>query len=353
VSFALAAQTRLGELRLDVSLEVGATETLALVGPNGAGKTTCLGLAAGLLRPLRGRVTLGEEVWYDSESGVDRPPHRRAVGLVYQEYALFPHLDVRGNVAYGARARGAGRKAALDEADRWLERLGLRELGIRPPIGLSGGQRQRVALARALASGARVLLLDEPFAALDVATRASVRGELRRFLGELGLPTLLVTHEATDALALADRIAVIEGGRVVQNGTREDLLARPQTPFVAELVGLNLYRAELGGGSDLREARIGRLVFHVLAQGATGAISLAFPPSSVTLSAEAPRGSAQNVFEAVVKEVLPLVDRLRVVVDAGVPVAADVTREAAAALALAPGRRVWLSVKATAIEVYR
>ena len=351
--FVLAARTSLAGFRLEVSLEVVGGETLALVGPNGSGKTTCLSLAAGLLRPEQGRVALGAEIWCDTRAGIDLPPHRRHVGLVQQQYALFPHLHVEENIAYGAWARGARRVAAQASSEVWMDRLGLRHLAGRAIGELSGGQRQKGALARALASGARVLLLDEPFAALDVAARGTVRGELRTFLQELGLPTLLVTHDATDALALADRIAVIEQGRITQHGTREELLSRPQTPFVAELVGLNLYRATLGAGGDLREARVGAIVFHVLAHGGEGPISLAFTPSSVTLSAEQPHGSAQNVFAGRVREVLPLADRLRVVVDVGVPMAADVTRQAASALALAAGRPVWASVKATAIDVYR
>jgi molybdate transport system ATP-binding protein len=351
--FVLTARASLPGFRLEVSLEVAGGETLALVGPNGSGKTTCLALGAGLLRPEEGRVALGDEIWCDTRAGIDVPPHRRHIGLVQQQYALFPHLDVEDNIAYGSLARGSGRKAARAAAEGWMDRLGLRELAGRATGELSGGQLQKVALARALASGARVLLLDEPFAALDVAARTSVRGELRSFLHELGLPTLLVTHDATDALSLADRIAVIEEGRITQNGTRDELLSRPQTPFVAELVGLNLYRAGLGRGGDLREARANELVFHVLAHGGEGPIWLAFAPSSVTLSAEQPHGSAQNVFAGRVRELLPLADRLRVVVDVGVPMAADVTREAASALTLAPGRRVWASVKATAIDVYR
>jgi molybdate transport system ATP-binding protein len=291
-------------------------------------------------------------VWCDTQRGIDVPPRQRRVGLVQQEFALFPHLSVRGNVAYGPLARGASRRHAAAEAAAWLERLGLSDLASRAVAQLSGGQRQRVALARALASGARVLLLDEPFASLDIATRAAVRGELRSVLGSASLPALLVTHDASDALALADRIAVLEQGRITQTGTRRELLARPRTPFVAELVGLNLFRARLGTEAELREARVAELTFHVLAHGLSGEVSVAFPPSAVVLAAERPKGSAQNAFSGRVAELLPLADRVRVVLDVGVPLAADVTHEAERALGLAPGREVWASVKATAIEVY-
>jgi molybdate transport system ATP-binding protein len=341
-----------GGFHLDVSLEVNEGETAALVGPSGAGKSTCLAILTGLLRPDRGRASFGAETWCDTERAIHTPPRERRVGFVGQDFALFPHLDVRGNVAYGPRARGVSRTRARAEADAWLERLGLASHSGLHVASLSAGQRQRVALARALASGARVLLLDEPFASLDVATRAAVRAELRGFLEDVRLPALFVTHDAADALSLAGRIFVLEAGRITQKGAREELLSRPRTPFVAALFGLNHFRAELGGGGGLREARAAGIAFHVLAHGLEGTVWLAFAPSSVTLSAERPHGSAQNTFRGTIREVLPLADRVRVTIDCGAPLAADVVREAATALVVAPGRELWASVKATAIEVY-
>jgi molybdate transport system ATP-binding protein len=217
---------------------------------------------------------------------------------------------------------------------------------------LSGGERQRTALARALASGACVLLLDEPFGSLDALTRNVVRRQLREFLGEVELPTVFVTHDPSDALTLADRIAILEEGHVSQIGKCEELLTRPQTQFVAELFGLNFYRAELSGGAGLREATVGGVVFHVLGVGHGGPVALAFPPSAVTLSAEKPTGSAQNTFRGVIRETVPLLEKIRVVVDCGTTIAADVVREAAVSLGLTPGQMVWASVKSTAIEVY-
>jgi molybdate transport system ATP-binding protein len=349
---AFAAEAAIGGFHLDAAFEVGRGETLVLVGPSGAGKSTCLTLVAGLRRPRAARVVCGGAVWCDTGAGIDRPPEQRRAGLVFQEYALFPHRSVLGNVAYGPRARGSSRGEAEARAARWLDRLGLGELADRPVTSLSGGQRQRTALARALASDPQVLLLDEPFASLDAATRANVRVELRAFLEEVGLPTVLVTHDPVDALALGDRIAVLESGRVVQSGTREDLLAHPRSPVVAELAGLNLYRAELTAGRGLKEARVGDVVFHVLADDRAGPSFLAFAPSEVALSAERGPGSPQNVFAGTVREVLPLPDRLRVSIDAGVAIVAELTREAGATLAVRPGRPVWASIKATAIRVY-
>jgi molybdate transport system ATP-binding protein len=341
-----------GAFRFDAAFTVGAGETLALVGPSGAGKTTALSLVAGLLRPDRGRIACGGETWCDTAGGVHRPAEKRHVGLVFQDYALFPHLTVHDNVAYGPRARGRARAEAGASASRWLERLGLGGLEARRVDGLSGGQRQRVALARALASEPRALLLDEPFGALDVATRGSVRSQLRAFLAGCGLPTLLVAHDPVDAFALGDRVAVLEQGGLIQAGTHQELLAHPRAAFVAELAGLNLFRVEVPAGRGLKEARAGGVVFHVLADDRAGPSFLVFSPSEVTLAPGKSPGSPQNVFAGRVVEVQPLPDRLRVVLDVGVTLAADVTREAGASLALAPGLALWASVKATAIRVY-
>ena len=213
---------------VEVALDVGA-ETVALVGPSGAGKTTVLRAIAGLAKPSSRLVAANGEVWFDSERRINRRPEERAVGYVFQEYALFPHLSVERNVAF-----------AGGEPGDLLERLGIGDLAKAKPTELSGGEQQRVALARALAHKPQILLLDEPMAALDPHTRGRVRAELRTLLHELGLPSILVTHDFLDASALADRIAVLVEGRIVQTGTAEELIASPATPFVAELAGGNL-----------------------------------------------------------------------------------------------------------------
>ena len=337
-----------GRFSLDASFEVSAGEILVLVGPNGAGKSTCLHLAAGLLRPERARITLGGRILCDTEAGVDVAPERRRVGMLFQDYALFPHRDVAWNVRYGARTEELARS--------WMERLGIADLARERIDHLSGGQRQRVALARTLAAEPAALLLDEPLSALDVSTRATVRAELRAFLESVSLPTVLVTHDAVDAFALGRRIVVLEEGRVLQTGTHEDLARHPRNAFVAELAGRNVVRVVLegdGAGGELRVARSGTLVFHVLGALPPGEAFLSFAPSDVVLSAEPARSSAQNTFPVTVRDVLPLPDRARVVLDAGVIVLADVTREAVHALGIAPGRSLWAAVKATGIHVYR
>ncbi len=341
-----------GAFHFDAELEVGKGEVLALVGPSGAGKSTCICAIAGLVELESGQVMLGDDVWCDTKLGIDRPPHERRVGFVHQDYALFPHLSVLHNVVYGARARGVSRTVARQRASEWLGRLNMAGCDNRSVSELSGGQRQRIALARALVSGAEALLLDEPFGSLDVSTRNSVRRELGEFLREVELPTVFVTHDPTDALAMAHRIAILEEGRVSQLGACDELVARPKTPFVADLFGLNFYRGELSAGPGLREARVENVVFHVSSNAGAGPIALAFPPSAVTLFPEKPAGSARNTFQGIVREISPLPEKLRVVLDCGVMVVADVVREAAASLHLARGQTMWASIKATAIQVY-
>ena len=344
--------TRLGSFSLEIGLEVGGNETLVLLGPNGSGKTTCLDLIAGLRRPERGRVVLHDTVLCDTETNIHLPPEERRVGLVFQDHALFPHQSVRRNVEYGPRARRLSRADRERSVEASLARLDLATIADRPVLELSGGQRQRVALARALASEARILLLDEPFSSLDATTRAIVLAELRRFLREAALPALVVTHDPLDAFVVGDRLAVIEGGRLVQVGTGEELLAHPRSSFVADLVGLNVYAAEVAPGVGLKEARAGTVSFHVLADALAGPVHLAFAPSDVALASEPPSGSFQNSFAVRVLESSSLPDRLRVSLDAGVPMHADITREAAQGLHLAPGAPLWAMVKATSIRVY-
>jgi molybdate transport system ATP-binding protein len=216
----------LRSFRLELSLTVAA-ETVAIVGPSGAGKSTILRAIAGLLKPQAGHVTVGDETWFDAERHIDLAPEDRSVGLVFQQYALFPHMSVERNIAFGGKARVA----------ELMDRLGIARLAKARPRQLSGGERQRVALARALAREPEVLLLDEPLSALDPHTRDVVRQELAEDLREFALPTLLVTHDVADAIALADRIGVVRDGRIIQLGTADELAANPADEFVARVFG--------------------------------------------------------------------------------------------------------------------
>lgn len=339
---------RRGALDLHVALSVGPGEVVALLGPNGAGKSTTLRVLAGLLAADRGQVRLGETVLEDPAAGVRVPAARRPVGVVFQDYLLFPHLSARENVAFGLRARGMDRARARQQADRWLDRMGLSPYADERPARLSGGQAQRVALARALAPEPALLLLDEPLAALDAATRLEVRADLRRHLAGYAGAAVVVTHDALDAMVLADRVAVVEAGRVVQTGPAREVAARPRTPYVATLVGLNLLRGRaldgrvsLGGGATLTTSG-----------HRDGEVFVAFPPAAVALHAARPVSSARNCWAGRVRSVQAYGDVVRVVLEGEVPVLADVTPLAVADLGLAPGTPVWATVKATETAVY-
>ena len=332
--------------RLDVRLEVWAAEVVVMLGPNGAGKSTVLSCLAGLLALDAGHVRLGDDVHDDPSAGVFVPPQARGVGVVFQDYLLFPHLTASENVAFGLRCAGRSRREARREAGGWLERMGLGDLGSARPGALSGGQAQRVALARALAPSPRLLLLDEPLAALDVGARALVRAELRRHLRDFAGCTVLVTHDPLDAMVLADRVVVVEDGRVVQTGPPAEVARAPRTAYVADLVGLNLYRGRardgrvaLDGGGELQSS------------GAPdGPVLLTFPPSAVSLHRSRPEGSARNAWPGRISGIEHHGVSVRVAVDARPPVLADVTTAAVAELGLEPGQQVWASVKATEVH---
>jgi ABC-type sulfate/molybdate transport systems ATPase subunit len=321
---------------LALALEVE-RETFALVGPSGAGKTTALRAVAGLVRPGRGRVVLGDEVLFDSERGVDRPPEERRVGLVFQEYALFPHLTVEANVRFGGR----------DRVRELLDRFGIAHLARARPGELSGGERQRVALARALARDPAVLLLDEPMAALDAHTRAGVRAELQELLRELGLPAILVTHDFEDAAALADRVGVLSEGRVLQLGTPDELVAAPADAFVAGFTGGNLLHGFARPARDgLTEVVLdgGAVVFTT--DRGEGRVGVVVYPWEVSIApADAvPADSALNHVSAPISSVVTIGNRVRVRVG---PLVGEVTTASADRLALERGRVVVASFKAT------
>jgi ABC-type sulfate/molybdate transport systems ATPase subunit len=325
--------------RLALTLSVG-RETVALVGPSGAGKTSVLRAIAGLLRPERGRVTLDDEVWLDTSSSTDMPPEGRSVGLVFQEYALFPHMTVRGNVTFG---RGARR------VDELLERLRISHLADQHPHVLSGGERQRVALARALARNPAVLLLDEPLSALDTHTRAAVRAELHDVLREAGLPTLVVTHDFEDAATLADRVGVIVDGRILQLGTAAELVAAPATPFVASFTGATLLPGTAAPGRDgLTEVVLDAGVTAWSTDAAEGRVALSIYPWEVSISREIASDTAVNHVRAPIASLVELGNRVRVRVG---PLAAEVTAGSAARLGLREGDVVVATFKATATRL--
>jgi molybdate transport system ATP-binding protein len=353
----LKVASRRGEFELDLAFEARAGATTVIVGESGAGKTSLLRVAAGLDRPVEGRVMLDGEVYTDTAAGIHVPPWRRNVGYVSQDYALFPHLTVAENVAFGLRAAGVPRSETGTRVGRVLERTGIAALARRKPPTLSGGQQQRVALARALVLDPRLLLLDEPLAALDLQTRRRVRGELRRLLHELGTTTLYVTHSPLEALLFGDHIVVLEAGRISQTGDRDDLLRHPRSRYVAELVGTNFFAgraaAAAGTGATVRTAD-GDLAIARAEDSAD--LFVTVDPREITLHTHRPEGSAQNVFAGPILELAPEPpggERVRVVLGTHPPLVAEVTRDAVQSLGLAEGITVHASFKATGIRSYR
>jgi molybdate transport system ATP-binding protein len=338
----------LGRLDLDVALEAADGETVAVLGPNGAGKTTLLRALAGL-QPLDGGAVHLDDVLLDEPAtNTFVVPERRSVGVVFQDYLLFPHLTVLENVAFGLRSRGTGRADARKRAREWLARVGLDDRTRTKPAALSGGQQQRVALARALVTRPRLLLLDEPLAALDAGTRTELRRDLRSHLASCGGARILVTHELLDAVALADRLLVLEDGRVAQAGPVHEVASRPRSRYVADLVGVNLLHGRGEGHEVLLDG--GGTV--VTADPVAGDVYVAIQPHSVSLHRARPEGSPRNVWSGRVRGVDLLGDRVRIHVDGEVTVVAEVTPAALADLGLHDGSELWASVKATEVDVY-
>ena len=322
----------------DLQLSLAVERTVALVGPSGAGKSTVLRAIAGLVRPSSGRIAVGDEPWFDSSAKLDVPPERRRVGLVFQDYALFPHMTVRQNVEYARRHR----------ADDYLDRLGIRHLERARPGELSGGERQRVALARALARDPSVLLLDEPLSALDPHTKAEVRSELHELLAGLGIPSLLVTHDFEDAAALADEVGVLVDGELRQTGTPVELVAGPRDPFVAAFTGANLLRgtAERAGGLTSIRLADGRSI--TTTDEGTGDVVAAIYPWDITVALSPPDDSAMNVLGDTVRSVAELGNRTRITIG---PVSAEVTVESYERLGLSVGQPAYAIFKATGTRI--
>ena len=338
---------RRGDFTLDVTLRVRPGEILALLGPNGAGKSSALRALAGLESLTEGHVRV------DGRDRTRTPVEYRPVGVVFQEYLLFPHMSALDNVAFGPRRQGLSRAAARERAAELLAHMNLSEYARIRPRRLSGGQAQRVALARALAVRPRILLMDEPMAALDASTRVDVRARLRHLLEGFDGATVLVTHDPLDAMVLADRVAVIEEGRVVQEGTPTEVARRPRTAYVARLVGLNLFRGTAEGttvtvGSTEPEGPA-RVEVH---EAHHGPVLVAFPPRAVALYTRRPHGSPRNVWHLTVEGIERFGDQVRLYLTGRPSLAADISPAALAELGLDRGDRVWAQVKAAEVECY-
>jgi molybdate transport system ATP-binding protein len=334
----------LRSFRLELALAIG-RETFALVGPSGAGKTSILRAVAGLACPQRGRITLDGRLLFDAAAKVDRPSEERRVGFVFQDYALFPHMTVEQNVAYGGRTR----------TPELLERFRISHLAKARPHELSGGERQRVGLARALARDPDILLLDEPLSALDAPARAELRVELRRTLVRAGLPAIVVTHDRTEALALGDRIVVLVGGAVRQVGAVGEVFGAPSSAEVAKVVGTeNVLPVRLARrGDGLATVRAGPVELVGVDPGGLEDEAWAVFRAEEIVLEEAPgaQTSAQNLLAGTVTDRADEGPLVRVRIDCGIPIVALVTRASAERLRLAPGRAIAALVKAPSVRL--
>ena len=341
-----------GGLAAHFSIPLDAPRIVVLFGPSGSGKSTLLHCLAGLREPERGLIRYGSDVWFDRERGISLPPQRRSVGLLFQDHPLFPHLTVRENIAYGLRRWGrAEREGAVR---RWIDRFQLAGKENRFPEALSGGERQRAALARALAPRPRLLLLDEPFSALDLRTRAVVRGEIRRWVDEERAAALVVTHDIVDAMTLGEELIILSEGAVLQQGPPLELFSRPASSEVAKIVGVeNLLQAQVIDSSAERvvlEVGKGRLI--AVGNVSAGRCFASIRAEEVILERGEPvQSSARNRLRGFVQELIPVGAQIRVVVDCGFPLTALVTRQAVEELALRPGAEITAVIKASSVHL--
>lgn len=342
-------------LDIDVADEIGGFRLAAefstgpgisvLSGPSGAGKSLTLQLVAGTRRPRRGSIVLGGKILVDTESGTWIDPQDRMVGMVFQDSLLLPHRTALDNVSLAVRE--GRRRRRREEAGRWLSEVGAAGWAHRYPHELSGGQAQRVALARALAGEPRMLLLDEPFNALDPATRQRLRRLVRDLVDRWRVAALFVTHDPAEAMVLADRIHVIEAGAITQTGTPGEIRSRPRTPYVADLAGANLVE----GTADRGVVDTGTHRLYIADRSMSGPVLVSIKPSAINLHLQPPEGSSRNRWPTSITSLERLGERVHVGLGEPMPVVAEITEGAAAALGLEEGTRLWVSIKATQIAV--
>ena len=347
----VACSVRRGDVTVAVDLEVGSNETLALLGPNGAGKTTVLEAIAGVVPLESGAIEL------DGARLDTLPADAREIGLAFQDGMLFPRMSAMDNVAFPRRARGMRTREARAAARTMLERVAPSVDPAKRPAELSGGERQRVALARTLAAEPRVLLLDEPLAAVDASARPALRDAIRAALVGFNGPAIVVSHDPVEAMTLAGRLALIEEGRVTQTGTPAEIRERPRTRYAADLVGMNLFTGTLEpqlDGSGLLETSDGALAVawpDDLPRERHSGVRATLAPADIALHAGRPEGSARNVFRGPIAEVAPLGDRARIRLGTTPSLVAEVTAGSLERMGLASGHEVWASCKAVEIHL--
>ncbi|GAC1404557.1 MAG: ABC transporter ATP-binding protein [Ktedonobacteraceae bacterium] len=375
----ITLDTHLHSFHLSLSFSLAQGQTTVLLGESGAGKSTVLRIVAGLLRPQKGHISLGNTVYFDSEQGIDMPPQERPFGYVFQDYTLFPHLTVFENVAFGLRAQRLSRSLIRQRVGEALEQVRLPGLDQRRPAQLSGGQQQRVAIARALALQPQLLLLDEPLSALDVQTRREVRQELRHILAEVNITTIMVTHTYLEALLFGQHILVLEDGHVLQQGGQRDLLAHPRSAYIAELVGVNFFRGRIvryeSSSVCVLQVDNGSQTVEILAilyeqeadmPHSSEEAYVVVEPRSITLYLTQPDSSARNTFRGEVIQILRIgstssatdtgnegIFRVSLLIDATLPpLTAEITEASSVRLNLHEGSIVYATFKATEARAY-
>jgi molybdate transport system ATP-binding protein len=344
---------RRGALEVRATFGCPAGDTVALVGPNGAGKSSLVAALAGILPVEAGRVSLAGVVLEDPAAGVHVPERDRPIGVVFQDLLLFPHLSALENAAFPLRARGRPAAESRRRARSFLERLGVAHRADARPPQLSGGEAQRVALARALVHEPRLLLLDEPLSALDVRAKADVRDLLRRELGAFSGVRVLVSHLPVDALTLADRVVILEEGRVTQVGSPDEIRAAPRTAYAADLVGVNFFRGTLepiGDGAARLVTDAGTIVV-AADRGAASIVIATLSPADVSLHVERPGGSARNALRGRVASIWVDAGRARVRVESDPPIVADVTTGSLERLGIREETEVWAGFKAVEVRL--
>ena len=337
--------SRTFEVEVDLRIPLDQAPVTVLFGPSGSGKTTLLRLIAGLQRPDAGSITFRRQSWFDAARALHLPPQQRRAGFLFQDYALFPHLTVAQNVAYAAPG---------GNVSKLLDTFGLTELAGSMPHAISGGQQQRVALARALAAKPALLLLDEPLSALDASTRSRTRHDLRRMLLSGSVPSLVVTHDRMEAVALGDWMAVIVDGRIRQAGPVQEVFRRPADLLVAHSVGVeNVLAAEIAGrDSGLLVLQVGDSQIQCVDSGETGPVFASIRAEDVALTRQMDQvSSARNRLAGRVRSVIPEGALARVDLDCGFPLVALVTAQSAAELALGEREQVFAIIKATAVHL--
>ena len=334
---------------LTVELDFRSGVTTALLGPNGSGKSTLVEALAGIISADSGRISLGDRVLDEPGANTFVPAEKRRAGVVFQRYLLFEHLDVLDNISFAKAVAGTSKADARRSAEQWVERFDLVGLESRKPSQLSGGQAQRVAVARALAAEPDFLLLDEPLAALDIETKGEVRRLLRDRLADYPGPRLLITHDPIDAFLMADRVIILENGRITQQGTPAEIAQKPATPYAAALVGLNLLSGTNTGGVLALDDSDQSLATSDMQT--EGAVLVTISPNAIALHDGQPGGSPRNSWQTTIATIEGSGDITRVTLDLPLPLNVDITPGAAVSMGLHPGREVWASVKATEVFV--